>query len=57
MHGEQPDEHGSQERSPARDTAWALLPVEISQASVDKDWNQCTPTERIGILWNTGVLK
>jgi hypothetical protein len=39
------------------ETAWALLPVEVCQASKDKGWNQCTPSELIGILWNTGVLK
>jgi hypothetical protein len=31
LQGEQPDEHGSQERSPARDTAWALLPLRFAK--------------------------
>jgi hypothetical protein len=39
------------------DTAWSLLPMEVCQASVDKGWNQTTPEELIGILWNMGVLK
>ena len=39
------------------ETAWALLPIEICQASVDKGWNRATPQELIGILWNSGVLK
>ncbi len=39
------------------ETSWALLPVDMKQASVDKGWNCTTPQELIGILWNTGVLK
>lgn len=39
------------------ETAWALLPLEMCQASTDKGWNRATPEELIGILWNTGVLK
>jgi hypothetical protein len=39
------------------ETAWALLPIEMCQASVDKGWNRATPQELIGILWNSGVLK
>jgi hypothetical protein len=39
------------------ETAWALLPMEMCQASVDKGWNRATPEELIGILWNTGVVK
>ena len=39
------------------ETAWALLPTEMCQASVDKGWNRATPEELIGILWNSGVLK
>lgn len=39
------------------ETAWALLPMEMCQASVDKGWNRATPEELIGILWNSGVLK
>jgi hypothetical protein len=39
------------------ETAWALLPMQMCQASVDKGWNRATPQELIGILWNAGVLK
>jgi hypothetical protein len=39
------------------ETAWALLPMEMCQASTDKGWNHATPQELIGILWVTGVLK
>jgi hypothetical protein len=39
------------------ETAWALLPMEMCQASVDKGWNRTTPQELIGVLWNSGVLK
>jgi hypothetical protein len=39
------------------ETAWALLPLEVCQASTDKGWNQATPEELIGILWVVGVLK
>lgn len=39
------------------ETAWALLPMEMCQASVDKGWNRATPHELIGILWSSGVLK
>lgn len=39
------------------ETAWALLPVEICQASVDKGWNRTTPQELLRILWVVGVLK
>jgi len=39
------------------ETSWALLSVEMKQASVDKGWNRATPRELIGILWNSGVLK
>jgi hypothetical protein len=39
------------------ETAWALLPMEMCQQSVDKCWNRATPEELIGILWNAGVLK
>lgn len=39
------------------ETAWALLPMEMCQASVDKGWNRATPRELIRILWNAGVLK
>lgn len=39
------------------ETAWALLPMEMCQASVDKGWNRTTPQELIGILWSSGVLK
>ena len=39
------------------ETAWALLPAEMCQASMDKGWNRCTPQELIGILWNAGLLK
>jgi len=39
------------------ETSWALVPVEMRQTSVDKGWNRTTPSELIGILWNTGVLK
>ena len=39
------------------ETAWALLPAEVCQASVDKGWSQCTPSELIGILWNAGLLR
>ena len=39
------------------ETAWALVPMEMCQASVDKGWNRATPQELIGILWNSGVLK
>lgn len=37
--------------------AWALLPLEMKQASVDKGWNSCAPEELIGILWTWGVLQ
>ena len=39
------------------ETAWALLPMEMCQESVDKGWNRATPQELIGILWVVGVLK
>jgi len=39
------------------ETAWALLPLEMCRASVDKGWNRATPEELIGVLWNAGVLK
>jgi hypothetical protein len=39
------------------ETAWALLPMAMCQASVDKGWNRTTPQELIGVLWNSGVLK
>jgi hypothetical protein len=39
------------------ETAWALLPLEMCHASVDKCWNRATPEELIGVLWNAGVLK
>jgi hypothetical protein len=39
------------------ETAWALLPMEMCQASVDKGWNRTTPQELIGVLWVVGVLK
>jgi len=39
------------------ETAWALLPGEVCQASTDKGWNRATPQELIGILWIAGVLK
>jgi hypothetical protein len=39
------------------ETAWALLPLEMCQQSVDKGWNRATPQELVGILWNTGVLQ
>jgi hypothetical protein len=39
------------------ETSWALLPVEMKQASVDKGWNRATPRELIGVLWTAGVLK
>ena len=39
------------------ETSWALLPVEMKQASVDKGWNRTTPVELIGILWTAGVLQ
>lgn len=38
------------------ETAWALLPREMKQASLDKGWNACTPRELIGILWDSGVI-
>ena len=39
------------------ETSWALLPVEMKQASEDKGWNTTTSQELITILWTTGVLK
>lgn len=39
------------------ETAWALLPVEMKQVSVDKGWNRTTPSELIGILWAAGVIR
>lgn len=39
------------------ETAWAILPMEMCQASVDRGWNRTTPQELIGILWSSGVLK
>ncbi len=39
------------------ETAWALLPIEMCQASVDKGWNRVTPQQLIGVLWVVGVLK
>lgn len=39
------------------ETAWALLPTEMCQASVGKGWNRTTPQELIGVLWVVGVLK
>lgn len=39
------------------ETAWALLPLEMRHASVDKCWNRTTPQELIGVLWIVGVLK
>lgn len=39
------------------ETAWALLPIEVCQASTDKGWNKCTAGELIGILWTAGVLR
>jgi hypothetical protein len=39
------------------ETAWALLPMEMCHASVDKCWNRATPQELIGVLWVVGVLK
>lgn len=38
------------------ETAWALVPMEMCQASVDKGWNRATPQELIGVLWNSGCL-
>jgi hypothetical protein len=39
------------------ETAWALLPTEMCQASTDKGWNRATPQELMGVLWAAGVLK
>ena len=39
------------------ETSWALLPVEMKQASEDRGWNTTTSQELIAILWTTGVLK
>lgn len=38
------------------ETAWALLPIEVRRASIDKGWNVTNPKELIGILFFEGIL-
>jgi hypothetical protein len=39
------------------ETSWALLPIPMRQASVDKGWQQVTPQELVEILQSSGVIK
>jgi hypothetical protein len=39
------------------ETSWALVPVEMRQASEDKGWNRTTPQDLVGVLWVAGVIE
>jgi hypothetical protein len=39
------------------ETAWALVPVDMRQASEDKGWNRTTPRDLVGVLWVAGVIE
>jgi hypothetical protein len=39
------------------ETAWALMPEEMRQESVDKGWCKTTPQEYIQILFAAGVIR
>ena len=39
------------------ETSWALVPVEVRQASEDKGWNRTTPQDLVGVLWVAGVIE
>jgi CheY-like chemotaxis protein len=39
------------------ETSWAMLPVPLRQASVDKGWQRTTPNELVEILESAGAIK